>query len=369
MGVLLGKAAFLRRGSVVLFFMASIPGCSDSDSVSETLRPCDAATMAGAPVIALDWDERIETHLAPGTDAELLVFDYFVFPQQAVNFIQVRADFDLARAVEPVVMRNECPRTMTTATLLDWADNEVISAEVLAGHDASSDVRKGRVTVVDGDRSMRVDTTPVNVGEPWWFVFEPGRGSSRVVLLPAPVGDELVVEGLPRMAATVALIQSDDLIWDAENQVAYSPPGFAAEWRSSVSSWHGNVILDWQEGEIVRLSRVVEEQGIGVPSRPLQLGAELNDSNPSVLLRIPSSDSTGTLTAPCDGEVELRASGFVDVAVDAPGGAFTLAPGESETVFLFCSPGDTRIDVSITGTVLNGRTGFLVAQLRPTRRL
>lgn len=349
-------------------------GCSDSEGGDGALpSPCPAITTAGAPVVALDWDALVETHLAPDATATALALDYFVFPPHAVNVVRLDPDFDPALDLEGAQLSSRCPQTLEVSTLTRWLDSadtsgDVISAAVVAAHGGTSLVRRGRVTLAQGNRTLRLDTSSLASGDRWWFLFEPGRGTARTLIMPIsdpnnPPPSEFVVSGLPRVAATVALVRTDALSWDEDNRVAYSDAGFSAGWRSAIKDWHGAVLRDWEEDDPVELPEIALEQGIGIPSQPVALDAELTAASTHTLLRFPATGAAGNLTVPCGSKFEVHAAGFIDVTVERGSTTASLAPGESEALVASCASGETSALFTVTGTALNGRTGFAVAKL------
>lgn len=351
--------------------LLALLGCDRSPENLGTHAPCPAANPDDAPILALDWGARLETYLPPELEASTIGLDYLVSPAPVVDYVRISPDFDLTLDLEAVTLRERCPKGIGGDLLRRFASgDELVSAVVEVGHSETATVRSARVSLPVGSRTLTLATEGLRSGAPeerWWLLFEPGAGSARIAAMPVDLpASEFSVAGLPFVSATVALVQTDRLSWDAERRVAYGPPGFSASWRTQVGPWYGGLLTRWPESHRIELGPILGQDSPMIGG--LATGIELSAGQPNALLRVPGRSATGEIRVDCGAAgLRLVSTGFFSIVARAGTATISIEPGEAGSIPVRCTPGVTAAALDLATEPLNGRPGIVAVERQAER--
>jgi len=357
----------------VMILLAGLLGCGDDAAgpfvVEQGPVPCGFDTAGGFPLLALERDGLLETFLAPGSAAEAVAVDYWVAPAAAVDYARIIPDFDETAELDEQRVDAQCPATLPLASMRGWVDgSEVISAIVEVGHSGSDDLRRGRITLPIGETRMsfRTDTIDPGTAEDgdWWLVVEPLAGTQRIALAPARVDrTTFEVDGVPEVAATVALVQTPVVTWNGAHGVAYAPQELSSQWRQMVSALHFAVVLHGEEGALVDLTPAFPDGSGRLGSAYLAAGASLDRDSPRIGLETGLFAESGTILVSCDASaLTLLPIGIASVRVADGATEVAGGPGEAVGVPVSCSSAEGQ-ELSVSIDPINGRPALVVATI------
>lgn len=320
--------------------------------------PLDGATN---PVLPLPWDRRVETFVPPGTAVPTFALDYDVVPLATVEALTFEYDFN-ART-QPAASRTtaHCPATLASSWLPAAVNDDVVRARVRAV-DADDHGRSADLFVSVGTRTITVPLSGLDLSvtndENWYALFEPGWGTSRVALMtiPNPAPSMLAIPNLPAGPGRIAIVQTASVVGQDDSALLHAPAGFAGDFGAYSRGWYQSVI-DGTSTSVTSLVNVV-------PRDATPTFAALGDdvawvpANGPLVVSVPSTEATGTVSVPCGVSASLVATGFGNVSVAANGGTATaLVPGQAVQVPTSCSGGASSASWLLSTSTLNGR-GF-----------
>lgn len=325
--------------------------------------PCPQAVVAGAPVAALRWASPLETYLRPGTPSGSIAIDYLVSPPAHVDQVSVEFDFDRVLDLEPMNVSGECvssiPVSSFVAAVPDGAE-DIVRATVIASS-TSGNARTGRVFLSTGTGSLELRTDGLDAGDaaegPWWALFEPAAGTSRLLILPAQLDrTTFLVEGLPEdQPGTLALIQTAALEQDPATGAIYAPWGFSSDWPRYARHWYGLTLTRAAEGLVT--PNEILPAGIDA-ARAHTLDTALQSPG-DYAYRVLPSGSSAVIEIACDAtQVNLTVLTFTELSV--AGAPRTYRAGETATVSGSCEAGAASWALRLAAQSLNGRNGAVM---------
>lgn len=323
---------------------------------------CPPLEGSANPVLPLPWNRRVETFVPPGTNVPTFALDYDVVPLATVEALAVEYDFNTRSQPPATRVTAHCPATLAAAAWLPAGiDDDVVRVRIKAV-DAADLGRSADLFVSVGTRSIDVPLTGLDLSvandEKWYALFEPGWGAHRVALMaiPNPAPSMLTVPALPRGPGRIVLLQTASVVAQEDSALLHAPAGFAGDFGAYSRGWY-QAVVDGTSTAVTSLVRVV-------PRDATPTFAALGDvvtwvpANGPLVMSVPSTEATGTVSLPCGVTASLVVSGFGNVSLSANGGAATpLGPGQSLQAPTSCTGGASSASWLLSTSSLNGR-GF-----------
>jgi len=305
----------------------------------------------------------METYLDPTVSAPEIQLDYLVSPRPHVDRVTVHFDHDELAQLDDASFSLPCPKHIPLQLLRGSSPiEEVRSATITMWSSVLETSRRGRVVLSTGSQRVDLDagTLPATT-KPWWMVFEPAAGAPRVLVQHMDrARDVLRFEHLPTsQPGTIAVIQSDALVFDPATRTTYAPGDFSREWRRYATTWHGTMRIG-PSLTPARLATVIPE------GRAVALIHE-TDREPALkatsraLLTLPSGKNEFSVSIDCSAPlVKLMVLSFTDAVAGPDAAPVPVRLTEAPLFSGGCAAGQSAWLLPIRAVSLNGRPGSLL---------